>query len=123
MCSGSGSVVVIVFVVVTRRGPPIGGRACDSEGRRAHTVGAPAAFFRGRCLGARGRLCRLLSSSLTARGRAGGASLRFSEGGALRRCAAATQRGRLLRVLSKSILDSGAYFLNFAGAGLILSAA
>ena len=68
---------------------------------------------------------RFFSSSLTARGRLAGASLSFSDalGGASSLCRG-DERGRLLRLLSKSMViwTPELEVLNFAGAGLILSA-
>ena len=67
---------------------------------------------------------RFFSSSLTARGRLAGASLAsFSAGRGASLCLG-DERGRLLRLLSKSIFGlRGLKVLNFTGAGLILSAA
>ena len=89
-------------------------------GAAGDTVGAGGVFSWGGVSGRAAASVGFFSSSLTARGRAGGASLAFSEGGgAASSLCRGDERGRLLRVLSKSILDSGAYFLNFAGAGLV----
>ena len=86
------------------------------------TVGAGGVFSWGG--GVSGR-AGFFSSSLTARGRLAGALLSFSEGGgAASSLCRGDERGRLLRVLPKSIFGLRRLFLKFfAGAGLILSAA
>ena len=78
------------------------------------TAGGAGGVFSGGVAG------RFFSSSLTARGRLAGASLSFSDvlGGASSLCRG-DERGRLLRVLSKSIFGlRGLKVLYFAGAGL-----
>ena len=68
---------------------------------------------------------RFFSSSLTARGRLAGASLAsFSAGRGASLCLG-DERGRLLRLLSKSMViwTPELEVLNFAGAGVCLSAA
>ena len=79
------------------------------------TVGAGGVFSWGGVSGRAAASVGFFSSSLTARGRAGGASLAFSEGGGASSLCRGDERGRLLRDLSKSIL--------FHGHGVYLNAA